>query len=265
MDNKKLFGDLNYMLYICMKFITIMKEYKIYSLNHPITKEIRYVGITTSTLNCRLSQHKYQALKKDGNTHVCKWIRALNKENLLPTINLIEFCNKKNWEEREQFWIKQFSNLTNINRGGGGVVIKRDKSGKQRSIEAHKKPVILLDKEFNLIQKFDSGIECAKFLNIANAAISNFLKGRSKSVLGYIVLYEKDYISNEYTKIFKGKAKNLYQYTLNKKFIKRHNTITEAFNEVKPGKYLSGLYSALKHGGVCGNYFWSLNKLSDHE
>ena len=118
---------------------------KVYYLQDPITKEIRYVGVTTQTLNNRLSGHIYDAKNKKGR-HVLHWIASILEQGLKPEIHLIEECDDSIWQDREMYWIKEYKdrgyNLTNIDKGGNGVVTKekRELSSIERSAKALKKP-----------------------------------------------------------------------------------------------------------------------------
>jgi group I intron endonuclease len=86
----------------------------IYSLSHPITNEIRYIGKTVN-IKQRYKDHLYR-FKKDRKS---QWIKSLLRENLKPIMQVIEECSPDNWEEREKYWITQFDNLTNLTEGGG--------------------------------------------------------------------------------------------------------------------------------------------------
>jgi len=55
-----------------------MKEYKIYTLSHPKTKEVRYIGKTYRTLKKRLSEHCSECNANHG-THKIHWIKSLKK------------------------------------------------------------------------------------------------------------------------------------------------------------------------------------------
>lgn len=91
----------------------------IYSLKNPITNEIRYIG-KTGDLRRRLQNHISHS--KTRNSRISNWLKSLIKENLLPIIEIIEECNKDNWEEREIYWIKYYKdsgyNLVNFRKGG---------------------------------------------------------------------------------------------------------------------------------------------------
>lgn len=85
----------------------------IYSLSHPLTNEVRYIGKTIN-LKRRYRQHLYDK----RTTHKCNWIQSLKKEGLKPVLTIIETCDE-NWQDREKYWITQYDNLTNFSDGGG--------------------------------------------------------------------------------------------------------------------------------------------------
>ena len=93
-----------------------MKIY-IYALKHPETKEVRYIGKSINP-DVRYKYHLYNAGK--FKRHSSLWIKSLLDINLLPEIEIIEECDETNWEEREQYHIKQYDNLTNHTLGGDG-------------------------------------------------------------------------------------------------------------------------------------------------
>jgi len=86
--------------YICrMKRIV-----KIYSLSHPITNEIRYIGKTVEVLGERLRKH----LQRKDETYRYYWIKSLLKDGLKPKIELIDECCEDDWRWCEKYWIEQF-------------------------------------------------------------------------------------------------------------------------------------------------------------
>jgi len=89
--------------------------YYIYTLSHPITNEVRYVGKTIK-LKRRYKQHLYDK----RSSHRASWVQSLRKDSLKPILSIIEECTKDNWEEREIYWIGQYDNLTNHKKGGNG-------------------------------------------------------------------------------------------------------------------------------------------------
>ena len=96
--------------------------YYIYTLKHPITNEVRYVGKTIN-IQRRYKQHLYDK----RHSHKASWIKSLKAENLKPILTVIEECTEENWIEREKYWISQYDNLTNL-REGGGADFKRTTS-----------------------------------------------------------------------------------------------------------------------------------------
>ena len=91
---------------------------KIYTLSHPLTNEIRYVGLTRKTLEERLRGH----LKSKDKVHRNFWIKKLLKEGLKPKIELIEEVDDDIGPETEIFWISMFKlwgfRLCNLTEGG---------------------------------------------------------------------------------------------------------------------------------------------------
>lgn len=94
-------------------------EIFIYGLVCPISQGVKYVGKTKYSLKSRLGRHlsaKHPTSKKD------KWIFDLKKDNLTPSIVLLESTFDKRWEKHEKKWILHFGieNLLNENLGGAG-------------------------------------------------------------------------------------------------------------------------------------------------
>lgn len=95
--------------------------YKIYTLSCPITKAIRYVGVTKKQLNDRLSGHIYDAKKLIASKDKINWISEVER----PFIELLDFSESK--DEAfflEKYWVSQFKqwgfNLINKTEGGKG-------------------------------------------------------------------------------------------------------------------------------------------------
>lgn len=69
----------------------------IYGLKDPITKEIRYIGMTIKTINIRLSQHINHAKNKSGtNPDKNEWILNLLQMGLRPEVEIL--AEGKLWE-----------------------------------------------------------------------------------------------------------------------------------------------------------------------
>ncbi len=99
-----------------------MKQVFIYTLSHPITNEIRYIGKTVKNLSQRLKNHIWESKKQTCHRH--NWINKLLKEGLKPKIELIDVVHEDNWIFWEMYWIEQFKawnfNLINETPGGDG-------------------------------------------------------------------------------------------------------------------------------------------------
>lgn len=106
-------------------------KYIIYGLIDPTTKELRYIG-QSSTGFKRPKSHMYKSVYKRYNSHLYCWIRGLVSKNLSPEIVVIEelLC-RKNLSNSEQFYISYFKamgcRLTNLTVGGevGSLGIKQ--------------------------------------------------------------------------------------------------------------------------------------------
>lgn len=101
---------------------------KIYELRDPRDLECspRYIGITSKALDKRLSNHLTYSKLNSSKNHKNDWIKFLFKQNIKPTIHLIE--EVIGWDyacECEKYWIKEFKgqgcNLTNATNGGEGL------------------------------------------------------------------------------------------------------------------------------------------------
>ena len=108
---------------------------KIYVLKDPVSKEIRYCGQTTKTLEYRLNGHIQGA--KRFKHHAANWIKSLLNRGLIPVIEIIEICDTSILNDREIFHINNLReigvNLTNISDGG------QSGSCKNHTVEAKEK------------------------------------------------------------------------------------------------------------------------------
>lgn len=96
----------------------------IYTINCPITNDIKYVGKTKNKLESRLKQHIYQSKKNAKNKIQC-WIKTLLNNNLLPIITILDYADtNKNANILESMYIQLFKSwnidLKNMTNGGDG-------------------------------------------------------------------------------------------------------------------------------------------------
>jgi predicted GIY-YIG superfamily endonuclease len=99
------------------------EETLIYVLKDPDTNEIRYVGKTIN-LRKRYNIHTSKKTQEKIKTYVSYWLLTLLNNNKKPILEIIERCTKKDWVEREIYWIDYYKNLIpnlcNISKGGEG-------------------------------------------------------------------------------------------------------------------------------------------------
>lgn len=97
----------------------------IYTLLHPLSLEIRYIGYTDKPLKIRLDGHINEAVSTKKNTYKLNWIRSILKIGLKPVIEILEEVNPKEKRFWEKYWIAQFRswgfNLVNSTNGGEGI------------------------------------------------------------------------------------------------------------------------------------------------
>lgn len=185
--------------------------------------DIRYIGVTVRSLKERFSSHKYEALTRKASRPLYNWWRKRVKEGFKIIIEPIElnFCG--NWESREQYWIRHYKqmqfDLLNISDGGAGIVTAEQRNiiSRQRSVQAHFKPVIALTKDGTFFKEFSSCTDAAKFFHTAPTSITNACKNRwSKSSNGYIWVFKSEYNPNNVYKYKqKGKGITCYKFNLN--------------------------------------------------
>lgn len=115
----------------------------IYTLAHPITGEVRYVG-KTDNLARRFSTHTTSLTYKNYTTN---WIKSLKSSGLKPVMEVLDETDLHNWVVVEQYWIAQFKawgfKLTNLTAGGEGSYGRtpphtKTEDWKQHSSELHK-------------------------------------------------------------------------------------------------------------------------------
>ncbi len=116
-----------YSVYIFTKMATI------YTLAHPITNEIKYVGKTRSALYTRLRSH----INSKNDSDVSKWAFSLKAEGLCPNIEALELADDLISEDVEEYWITQLNglgftllNYVKTNR----VTFKQRRKGKARYV-----------------------------------------------------------------------------------------------------------------------------------
>lgn len=200
-----------------------MKKYIIYTLEHPITREIRYVGKTSEKLNYRLNKHTTISELKKKNKRT-NWIKSLKKIKLNPIIKELDIAFSH--EESiflEIYWISQFKNwgfnLVNATNGGEGSInfkhsneskkkmsensiknwntiwkdkrkpqIKRMSKEQQYKLLKDKYSIAILqyDLQGKFIKEWKSVKEAAEYYNVWENSIWPVIKNKRISSCGYI-------------------------------------------------------------------------------
>jgi hypothetical protein len=82
--------------------------YALYSCRDGV---VRYVGMTTGTIDRRFAQHRRGPYEGIG--VVRSWMRGEWRDGFPVGIVLLEWCESSRVEERETYWINLFDNLLN--------------------------------------------------------------------------------------------------------------------------------------------------------
>jgi group I intron endonuclease len=97
-----------------------MEKVYIYTLSHPITGVVKYIGKSIDPKD-RLRGHIRDARTKRRDNLSSNWIKSLLKEGLEPKMDIIDEIDGE-WEWLEQYWISQFKSwgfvLKNTTDGG---------------------------------------------------------------------------------------------------------------------------------------------------
>lgn len=231
---------------------------KFYTLNDPITNEIRYVGRTKKELSIRLNEH-VSSSNSNHNTYKKNWIKLLKTNGLRPLINLI-FEKECSWEDShsiEKDIIKSYFelgySLVNLNDKGCGHF------GIQTSYENKGKPILQYDLNGNFIREWKSLTDAGKNLNINIKLISKCLNKVSHKCKNFQWKF-KEYenyplkIEELSNKLNYGKRKNVIQYSLNGEFIKIHSSATKASIDLNLNQ--ADISNAIKNNSICGKFQW---------
>lgn len=217
------------MLYICSM------KYYLYTLSHPKTKEIRYIG-KTNNISKRYSAH----LNDKSKSHKNSWIKSLINNDLLPLIEILEeFDDELDCYSAEIYWIEQLKNwgfnLVNLQIGGIGGSSDSLKLDNNPNAKISVKEVLSI-KDY-LLNTGKSISEIAKLHNCTVGIINNIKYGIAWSEITGFTDEEKWVRKDSILKRQKAlKESGLYdrqsikvlQYDLDNNFIQEFNSISEA-------------------------------------
>lgn len=109
-----------------------MKLVYIYTLEHPLTGEVRYVGKTKNP-KMRFQNHMNKGHNKTS--HKTNWIESLKREGLRPIMKVLDEVSNEEWKYWEKFWIAVCTEwgfkLTNHTSGGEGLSLGNNTSFKK--------------------------------------------------------------------------------------------------------------------------------------
>ena len=218
---------------------------KIYTLTDPITNEIRYIGVTKSSLNKRLCGHIHDCKSKKP-THKINWIKTLLSKKLLPTIELLEEVETSIAFELEIYWIAQFKtwgfNLTNSTEGGETPITKsgKDNPNYGNKYNAYCKTtrgmVLRLDYEGNIIKEYICGQQ-TELDGFCPTTVNLCIHHKRTQHRGFQFIYKEDY---DKTKNYKFIPKNTQQRSV-EQLDKNTNQVLAEFNSASGAAlYISG-------------------------
>lgn len=226
----------------------------IYSLNDPITNEIRYIG-KTGNIEDRYKRHLQKCYldKYDKNTHKSNWIKSLLKMGLKPILNIIQECNTENVNELEVYWISKFKKdgikLTNSSMGGevgvdwtGKHHTNESKEKIRKSKEKYRIPVIEYDLSGKILNRYNSLMDASDKSGHHIYLISNCCKKRGSYTVGggkfwressekqpSTFRYENDIFDYvPYNKNMQINSKKVCKYDLFGKFIEIYESVRSA-------------------------------------
>jgi len=165
----------------------------IYCLKDPFTEQIRYIGFTSQTPKYRMNGHRTVAKHQLNKTyHSANWFRKCLELGKEPIMEILEDnIDIEKWEERENYYIDKYNNLTNHLRGGHGVLTSKGIKNKSHSLK-----VVQFDLNSNYLNTYNSITEAEKILNLSRSSrISHVINKKANSAAGFLWCTEEDYLS----------------------------------------------------------------------
>lgn len=172
-----------------------MSKVYIYTLRHPETLEVRYVGVTRDPARREIEHCKAGATRK------ARWVQALRAQGLMPKLVVIETVSEDGWEAREQYWIAEYgrrgARLTNGDAGGLGRLrhtpelrakISKALSGRP-NVALRRKVFCYRMTDGALVASYDSGREAAEAVGGSRANIVRAVSKQS-AASGFFWSYE---------------------------------------------------------------------------
>jgi hypothetical protein len=176
-----------------------MKTY-IYTLSHPETKEIRYIGKTIN-INRRFNYHCSKFENSKHKTHKSFWILSILNKGLKPIMQIIDET-EEDWQKLETYYIEKYKNegynLCNLTTGGEGLSgLKRTEETKKKislnNARARNKRVYQFALDGKFIEDYPSVVEASLKTNITHSRITSCARGKQFSSGGFYWSYIKKF------------------------------------------------------------------------
>ncbi len=201
----------------------------IYSIKSKINGKF-YIGLTNNWKN-RKRQH-FCGLRnnKHDNSYLQNHYNKYGPDCF--EFEIIEEYDNEFLPEREQYWIKYYNSFNrefgfNLTTGGEKPEFSEETRQKISQNKKNKQKLYVYDLNGNLINIFNSIIECASKLNLNRTGINQAIKNNSRcgNFLFSKSLSEK---IDPYKKKIKYNYKNTYVYDKNGILLSKHCSITDA-------------------------------------
>lgn len=191
-----------------------------------------YIGSAVNFLK-RKNVH-FHHLRK--NTHHSPHLQnAWNKygeENF--EFEILEMCSLEELIDREQCYLDTLNPTYNVAKVAGSLrgyrfteeQKKKVSEANRRRERQHGKPVIVMDKNYNVLYEFCSARDCSRNINIDYRAISQCCTGRLNSYGDYIFCFKKDLHLLDKNKYLRNRG--VLQYSLTGEFVREYKCVTEA-------------------------------------
>ena len=158
---------------------------KIYGLvSNRNLKEVKYIGATRQSLQCRLYEHIKECKKSISKKSI--WMISEKNKGYNIKIITLDITDRKNAAFLEKQWIDTYNsmgyNLTNSTKGG--EIYNTSNNGVS---------VVLLTKSGNFYKEFVSISETCLFFNTSRKAIENVLYKKHRTYKGFQIIYKRDY------------------------------------------------------------------------
>ena len=243
-----------------------MKISHIYSLNHPITGEARYIGQTIK-LKKRLYSHVVDSRSGKHDTHVSRWIRKLLAQGLRPKQVLLHTCHIDEIDEMERCYIeyyRTFCDLTNI-LSGGQVKFKHttEQLSKMKISSTKIRIIYCINIKTKEVKRYNSTVEIRDQLGLNMVKVKRCCdmtdgKQSVKTYKGYIFTWETEFLSNSVDDIIFSRQNTTHvpilKYDSNGDFVEEYKTMSAAASELGLGishffRYCHQIKKFLSHRG----------------